>query len=291
MRIAVVGLGGVGGYILASLVKGTHECIGFARGEHLQAIQQKGLTIIEDEQEYTHQVNAKSLDEADGYFDVVIFCVKSYDLQESYEQLALHVDEKTILLSLSNGVNNGDILKSISNSIVLDACVYILAHIQESGSIRKKGNVFALVFGGNEEAAKKFSLLLDEVDLRYKMPSDIKTALWKKYIFISAFATLTSYYDKSIGYVSEHYAQEVKTLLSEIALVAEIKDINIKSEIQKSIDVALSVPYDSSTSMHLDFQNAKRTELESLSGYIVKEAQKHGVDVPLMTLMYKKLSQ
>lgn len=289
MRIAVVGLGGVGGYIFASLTKGSSQCVGFARGEHLQAIQKNGITIVEDERRWSRAVDARSLDEADGYFDLVLFCVKSYDLRQAYEKLALHVDEQTVLLSLANGVNNGDILREISGSIVLDACVYILAHIQSPSVIRKEGKVFALVFGGEAEPVRGFSLVLDEVGLRYKIPDDIKTALWKKYIFISAFATLTSYYNKSIGYVSEFYMDEVKKLLQEIALVAASKGVDIESEIQKSLNIALSLPYDSSTSMHLDFQNSRQTELESLSGYILREADANGVDTPLMKRMYKKL--
>ena len=55
------------------------------------------------------------------------------------------------------------------------------------------------------------------------------------------------------------------------------------------MDVASKVPYDSSTSMWLDFKNKKQTELESLSAYIVKEGLACGIDTPLMRKMYKKL--
>jgi 2-dehydropantoate 2-reductase len=277
----VVGLGGVGGYISAMFAKSGIAVVGFARGNHLKQIKQNGIKIVEDDCEWNVNLDARELSDADGYFDVVLFCVKSYDLIESYNMIKKCVDKNSVLFSLSNGVSNGDMLRDISNSCVLDACAYILSHIQSAGVIRKKGQVFAVVFGGDdEEGMSKVSYLFEKASLRYKTPKDIKSAIWKKYIFISAFATLTSYYDKSIGYIYEHYFDEAKELLQEIANFAKSKGVNIDDEVQKSLDTASKVPYDSSTSMHLDFNNNKRVELESLSAY---------VKTPLMQKLYKEL--
>ena len=293
MRVAVVGLGGVGGYIAASLAKTTHEIIGFARGEHLNVVQSQGLEIVEDELCWSQKVDARALEDLDGYFegyfDIVLFCVKSYDLRSSYEHIKSHTDKHSILLSFSNGVSNGDVLRELSDSIVLDACVYILAHREKAGVVRKKGKVFAAVFGGNDEATLRVDSLFKEANLRTKTPEDIKTAIWKKYIFISAFGTLTTYYAKSIGYIYEHHIAEAKTLLKEIASVANVVGVKIDEEVEKSLQTASKVPYDSSTSMALDFKNGNRDELESLSGYIVKKAKEFHVEVPQMQIMHAKL--
>ena len=289
MRIAIVGLGGVGGYIGAMLKKSGADVVGFARGEHLRKIQKDGIEIVEDMNSWHVDLDAKELREADGYFDVVLFCVKSYDLTSSYEKISGHVDENSVLISFSNGVSNGDELRRLSSAKVLDGCIYILSHIHNAGVIRKKGKVFAAVFGGDEDATAILKEIFTSANLRIKTPIDIKTAIWKKYIFISAFATLTSYYDKSIGYVYEHYKDEAEGVLKEIAQIAHAKGIEIYDEIEKSLITASKVPYDSSTSMHLDFVNHKKTELESLSGFILKEGLACGVDTPLMRKMYEKL--
>jgi 2-dehydropantoate 2-reductase len=201
MKIAVVGLGGVGGYLAASFAKAGFDVTGFARGAHLAAIQKDGLKIIEDESEWRVNLHAQELREADGDFDIVIFCVKSYDLADSYRAIASCMSEQTVLISFSNGVNNGDVLRELSDARVLDGAVYILSHIEKPGVVRKKGKVFAAVFGGEKEATEILAAVFQKSDLRYKTPDDIKTALWKKYIFIAAFATLTSYYDKPISAV------------------------------------------------------------------------------------------
>lgn len=291
MKIAVIGLGGVGGYLCASFTKAGYDVVGFARGEHLKKIQKDGLTIIEDTRTWNQKLEVKTLEEIDSYFDVIIFCVKSYDLKESYNKISKYIDSKTILLSFSNGVNNGDILRELSNSIVLDGCIYILSHIEDVATIRKKGKVFAGVFGGDKESTLKLSQIFEDSSLRYKTPSDIKTALWKKYIFISAFATATSYYDESIGFVYKNHKETMKELLKEIANVAKAKGIDISQEIEKSLDTASKVPYDSSTSMHLDFQKGKKVELDSLSKYIVDEGEKYDISTPIMKKMYQKLQK
>ena len=289
MRVAVVGLGGVGGYIAAMLAKSGVDVSGFARGTHLKKIQQNGLKVIEDERSWRVDIDAKELEEAEGYFDIVLFCVKSYDLEDVCTQILNHTDSDTIMISFSNGVSNAQKLTKLSDAVVLEGVVYILSHIEEAGVIRKKGKVFAAVFGGDDKAADTLKEIFDQANLRTKIPKDIKTALWKKYIFISAFATLTSYYDKSIGYVYEHHRDEAYEVLKEIVDVAHAKGIEISEEIDKSLDVASKVPYESSTSMHLDFQKGKRAEIETLSGYVVQEAQKYNIQVPLMYKMYDKL--
>ncbi len=291
MKIAVVGLGGVGGYIGANLAKTSHEVVGFARGEHLAQIQKNGLTIVEDNCSWNVPLQAKTLQEAEGIFDIVLFCVKSYDLQNSFEAIDSHVNSQTILISFANGVSHGDILRDLSQSIVLDGCVYILSHIEEAGVIRKKGKVFAIVFGGENQATQTLASLFEQASLRAKLSTNIQTDIWRKYIFISAFATITSFYDKSIGQVYEYYFEEIQTLLQEIANVAFAKGIDIFDEVQKALDIAKSLPYDSSTSMHLDFQNKNKNELEILSGFIIHEAKKKGVKTPLMEKMYNKLKE
>ncbi len=284
MRVAIVGLGGVGGYLAAMFAKAGVDVVGFARGKHLEAIKKNGITLKEDTKEWTTPLNAMELNAAEGYFDVVIFCTKSYDLLDAYEKIAQHTDKNSILLSFSNGVGNAKVLQSVANAVVLEGCVYILSHIEKPGVIRKKGKVFAAVFGGdNAEAVQKLAQLFEKAGLRYKTPDDIATAVWKKYIFIAAFATLTSYYNASIGEIYEKHYDEAKALLEEIALYAkEYEGVDIADEVQKALETAKNVPYDSSTSMHLDFQNGNKTELESLSGY---------VKMPLMQKYYTTLKE
>ena len=289
MRVCVVGLGGVGGYIAANFAKSGVDVTGVARGEHLETIKERGLAIIEDEGRWSVDMNVCSQEELEGVFDVVLFCTKSYDLVQSAQTMQKHIAKESVVVSFANGVNNGDILRENLDTQVLDGCIYILSHIESPGVIRKKGKVFAAVFGG--EGSEKAADLFERSKFRYKVSEDIQKDLWKKYIFIAAFANLTSYYDMSIYQVATSHAEETKAVLEEIAKVAAAKGIDIQKEVEKSLQTALSLPKDASTSMHLDFQNKKQTELEALSGYLVKEARKYGVELPHLRKIYEELAK
>ena len=133
--------------------------------------------------------------------------------------------------------------------------------------------------------------MFKDAGIRTKFTEDIETAVWKKYLFISAFASLTSFYDISIKRVHDQHHKEAKAVLNEIASVAKAKGITIEDEIDKALKTASSLPEDASTSMHLDFQHHRKTELDTLTGYIVNEAKMLQVDVPLMKEIYTKLKE
>lgn len=290
MRIAVFGTGGVGGYIAANLCGQGDNITVVARGAHLEAIRRDGLKVVEDEREYITKPDAAVGEQAlDGTYDLVLICVKGYDMQSAIAALRPHLHPASIVLPLANGVDHFERLSKALNARVLTGCCYILSHIDSPGVIRKKGKVFAAVFGSAEhpDAVETIRGVFERAGLRCKTPDDIETAVWKKYLFISAFAALTSYYDMGIKHIFESHPDEAEALLEEIAAVARSRGIEIGNEIQKALETASGLPEGASTSMHLDFQNGKPTELESLSGYILKEGERLGVATPVMRKLYE----
>lgn len=269
MRILIYGLGGVGGYLAAHLSQTKHEVIGVARGAHLEAIQKNGLHVNDNGILKEAKFNAIDKSGLSGSFDLVLFCVKSYDLRDAALTCKPFIHKNSVVLSLCNGVEHGDTLRSLLDAKVLDGCIYILSHIEKAGVITKLGDVFNIVFNGSELLAK----LLDEAGLRYKIAENIAEAIWKKYIFISTFGVLTSYFDISIKDVYDNHSKEAQLFLSEVAAIAKAKNIEIDAEIQKSLITASKLPQNASTSMHKDIKAKKRDELESLCGYLVREAK------------------
>lgn len=300
MRIAIVGVGGVGGYIGAKLctligTPGKHyEIVFIARGDHADAIRHHGLSVIEDEGTFTaHPSEVTAAETAEGTFDLILVCVKSYDITATITALKKTIREDTVIIPFANGVNNAETIAALVDAKVINGCAYILSHIQKPGVIRKQGKVFAAVFGDPEYIGESLYIeyLFKDAGLRTKIPDDIDTAVWKKYLFICAFATLTSYYDTNIKPVYDAHYSIAKTVLGEIAAVAATKGIDLRDEIGKALETASNLPGDASTSMHLDFQNHRRTELETLTGYIVHEGERLHVPVPKMTQMYKTLKE
>ncbi len=297
MKIAIVGAGGVGGYIGAKLLKLNKEHkIGFiARGEHLKKIAQNGIKIIEPKGKFTQNPSfVTDNPEKLGIFDLVIFCTKSYDLKEAANNLKNNIGENTYLLPLLNGVDHDLLLKTIyPKSKILNGCVYILSNIKEPGVIEKHADTFYLIFGSRfikKESLKFIKNIFDKAQLKNKLTDKIVFETWRKYLFISSFALLTSYYQKPMGWILENKPDELQNILKEIVNLANKKNIPLNSEnIQNVIKQAKNIPYNSKTSMQIDFEKGKKTELNALGGYIVKEAEKLSIKTPFVKKLYEDL--
>lgn len=289
MRIVIAGVGGVGGYIGAHLCKLDDEVIFLARGDHAEAIREKGVLIREDEGPfvaYPDQVVAAQ--ELEGEIDLLLLCVKSYDIEGLLDDLANNITPSTIIVPFANGVEHKEKIEALVDAKVLHGAVYILAHKESAGVIVKKGKVFAALFGNRDypEETQTVATIFERAQLRYKTPEAIEEAIWKKYLFISAFAALTTYFDITMRRVCEAHRNWAHTLLQEISDVATAKGINIQGEVEKALQTASALPEEASTSMHLDFKNGHKTELETLCGYVVREGKKLHLPTPLMAKIY-----
>ena len=293
LKIGIVGAGGVGGYIAAKLTQHDVPVKLFARGRHLEAIRENGLKVIEPDGEFTVFADTTAPKEGE-VFDAVFLAVKSYDFESACAQVAPFVSSTTLVIPLANGVGHKAVIqKYLPKAQVCEGCVYIVSHLKSPGVIVKKTPLFYMVFGGCEDEARMDALakLLNESGLKTKRSDDACYDCWKKYLFIATFGTLTSYYKMGMKEVFMAHRDEVDQLLKEIKSVANCLDVPVSDEdVAKVIKQAEGLPADSKTSMQLDFEAGKKTELESLSGYIVREGEKCGVEVPLMRRCYEALS-
>jgi len=289
VRIVVAGIGGVGGYIGARLCGQGDEVLFVARGRHADIIREKGLTVREDEGTFTvHPDAVVPADAFEGEIDLLLLCVKSYDIESVLAELKNSITASTIIVPFANGVEHKEKIESLLKAKVLYGAVHILAHKEADGVIVRKGKVFAAIFGANEypEETQRVAGVFEKAGLRYKTPESIEEAIWKKYLFISAFAALTSYFDTGMRKVCELHKNWAYTLLNEIADVAEARGIGIREEVEKALKTAASLPEEASSSMHLDFQNGRQTELETLCGYVVREGRRLRLPTPLMAKVY-----
>jgi len=295
MRIAVVGAGGVGGYLAGKMLKaGLADVTLFARGPHLEAIRDKGLEVRDVDETFT--VSPRTEPPAEGEcFDAVFLAVKQYDFAAACERIAPYVGEETVIVPLANGVGHREVIEGyLPKGVVCDGCVYVISHIQAPGIIRKKSPGFYLIFGREEITVgmEQLATLLQESGLKTKLTPDARYACWKKYLFIALFATLTSYYEMPMERLYREHRDEVEALLKEIRAVANAMGVPIGDEdIAKVRQQAENLPPNSKTSMQLDFEAGKRTELETLSGYIVHAGEKLGIETPLMRRYYDALRE
>ena len=296
MKILILGAGGVGGYVGALRgARGGAAVSLVARGAHLEAIREKGLTIVEDEGSWNFRPDAAVADPSGlGIFDLILVTVKHTSLEESLGLIAENVGPGSVILPLMNGVEHRrEILARYPDADVLEGCIYILSHIERPGVVRKKGEIFRLCWGREGfDPAEYASIreLFDRALPRHKPTARIAEEQWKKYLFIASMAALTSYYGVSMDRIAQEHGDELEALMREIAALARAKGVRLEEEtLQKSLEQARRVLPGAKTSMQRDLEQNKPAEIEALLGTVVREGHRLQVPTPVMERLYREL--
>ena len=303
MRIAVIGIGGVGGSFGGKLALryGTtpgHEVVFIARGEHLKAIKEKGMTLITPAGESLVRPSLATDNPVEaGVFDLVLFAVKSYGLEEAARIVAGNIKDDTVIIPLLNGVDITERLQGIlPRGICLHGTVYVSAFIEAPGFIRQVSPASRLIFGpdgGSIERFQPIDALFQEAGIVSELTLSAQAALWTKFIFICPAAGVTSLLKKPFGAVMDN--PESKALLTglcgEVEQIARAKGIDLPSDIvQVSLAKVSQFPYETKTSMQLDFEKGRETEIDIFTGYIVRTGRELGIKTPLHERVYKTLT-
>src|ERR1700737_1912278 len=149
MRIAVVGAGGVGGGFGAALAKAGADVTFIARGAHLAAMKQEGLKVQGGRGE-THLVPTRATDDPAtiGKVDIVLFCVKLWDVESAGQQIKPLIGPETAVIPLQNGIDAAErLLPILGASSVMCGVAQISASIIKPGVILQVGNFMRMIFG------------------------------------------------------------------------------------------------------------------------------------------------
>lgn len=300
IKIVFSGIGGVGGYYGGLLAghyqKNENIAIYFiARGKNLEAIQTTGLRIetLENSRTVYPQLVTEHPAEI-GIADYLFCTTKSYDLEENIRQLSPLIGPQTVIIPLLNGADITERLRSLLPSReIWYGCVYIGVRLSTPGIVTKFTARERFWFGdpqGNKTRQQELLHLLQEAGISAENPEDIITRIWRKFFLISLSATLTSYYDQSIGEVLRFHREDYFRLGDELQAIASAKGITLPVDITAQVIADQEkMPYEATTSMHTDFKNGKQTELETLTGYVVKSGKMLNLPVTMYEAMYEKL--
>lgn len=282
-RIAILGIGGVGGYVGGHLAKkyartNEFEVVFFARGEHGNKIKENGLQIYLDNQlEVVYpDIVTDDLENVPS-IDYLICATKSYDLIESVTRLKNAISDKTVILPLLNGVDSYEKLKTLfPSSKVLNGCIFIVSKIKEPGAIEIAGLNHYVCVGSKELSPIHVVDLVElfgKAGINVRLSEDIDRAVWEKYIFISSLATLSTLKNKTIGQILEDdgLKNTLIELMKEVKSVATAKGITItESYLEQNISAMEKMPYATTSSMHRDQLAGKPIEIDSLTKYVIK---------------------
>ena len=298
MRIVVMGTGGLGGYFGGLLARAGGDVTFVARGANLEALQGHGLTVRSVNGDFTLS-NVQACADPSGLppADFILFTVKTYGVEDATALLQPVVAQDTVLLTLQNGVDTPEILRqALGRGTVLAGITRIGSTLVEPGVIEQPTHDRAIEYGSLDEqgeaALERVRELLEAAAIPVLLSPDIRKSLWEKLVLISAFAGLSALTGLSPNQLLARrptrtiYAQ----VMEEAAAVARAAGVDLEADTAARILAYLDAEGElGSASMAVDFQHRRRTEIEAISGAVVRHGRRLGVPTPVNETIYAAL--
>ena len=299
MKFAIFGTGGVGGYFGGRLAQAGEDVTFIARGRHLSAIQQTGLSVDSIRGDFeVNPVKATDLTQSVGAADVVILAIKGWQLDDAILQMKPLIGQFTVIIPLLNGIEHMEALvNAFGREHVLGGVCRISAFIAEAGRIKHVGIDPFIAFGElNREMSERVSKLYDVFKnisgVTVEASGNIELAMWEKYLLISAFSGVGAVTRSPVGMfrsIPETRAM-FRRALEEVVLVANSRGVGLtEKSVQAVMDRIDQTQPDTMASMQKDVLAGRPSELESQTGALVRMARAATVSVPTHEFIYASL--
>jgi 2-dehydropantoate 2-reductase len=298
MRIAVFGSGSVGGYFGGRLAQYGEEVIFIARGDHLRAIQADGLRVDSIKGDFKIQpAKAVGSPEQAGQVDAVLLGVKAWQVLDAAELMRPLIGEDTFVVPLQNGVEAPDILASVlGEEHVLGGLCRISSFIQAPGHIRHAGIepyiAFGELRGEKSERVENLIKAFEKAGVWVEAPTDIRSAIWQKFVFISPFSGVGAVTRAPIGVMRSLPSTRslLKKAVMETSGVGRASGISLPADIvEKTMSFYDGLPENATSSMQRDIQGGRPSELESQNGAVVRLSEKVDEPAPVNSFLYSVL--
>jgi 2-dehydropantoate 2-reductase len=298
MRIAVIGAGGVGGAFGAALAKAGADVTFLARGAHLAAMRAKGLCVLGPRGDI-HLAPTKATDDpaAIGPVDVVLFCVKLWDVESAGAAIRPIVGPSTAVIPLQNGIDASERLAPIlGKEAVMGGVAQISATIAEPGVIRQTGTFMRLVFGELDgrpsERGAAFHALCQKAGFESVNSNQILVALWEKFVLLATNSSVVALTRLPFGKLRND--PQVFALfekgVAECAAVGRARGVPLRADLEAGLlNATRNFPPEMMPSMAVDLLRGNRLELPWLAGKVVALGRELGVPTPTFDVMYAAL--
>jgi len=298
MRIAVIGAGGIGAIYGASLAKAGADVIFVARGAHLAAMREHGLKIEGDRGEM-HVSPAHATDDPSsiGPIDVVLFCVKLWDVESAGAAIRPIVGPKTAVIPLQNGVDAHErLIPVLGREAVMGGTAFVTGSIIAPGVVRQTGAYQRMTFGELDGTisprGKRLAELCTAAGFEGILSPDVLVPLWDKFTMLVPLANVNALTRAPLGkYRADPDSWSlVEGSVHETVAVGRAEGVNLAPDAaDKAIALIRSMPDHHMTSMGNDLLRGNRLELPWFAGKVVELGRKHGVPTPVNSFVYAAL--
>lgn len=297
MRIAVFGAGSVGGYFGGRLARVGEDVVFIARGAHLRALCEQGLRV-ESPQGNFRVVAVQATDNPAqiGPVDVVLVAVKAWQVPEAAQAIRPMIGPETFVVPLQNGLEApAQVAAVVGAEHVLGGSCVISSLIAAPGCIRHVGLEPSVTFGELDRRpnprAERLREALERAEVSAFIPEDIQVAIWEKFMAIR-FGPIGAVARAPAGVLRNlpETRQLVEQAGVETLRVARARDIDLPEDSPARMMAAFdSIAPGITASLQRDIEAGRPSELDALTGALVRLGAEVGVETPLHAFIYHTL--
>jgi 2-dehydropantoate 2-reductase len=286
MNIVIFGAGAIGSLFGGILAKNNNVVL-IGRKNHVEQIKKTGLRI---KGKTNLSVNVLAVEKVEGVLfspDLIIISVKSYDTEKAVTEIKKIIGKNTYVMSLQNGLDNIEKIEKIVDKKKIFVC------ITTHGAVFSKSGVIIHTGVGKTKIGAIVKNLLDEnrfVDMFNKsgintvISDDIMYDIWAKVVVNSSINPLTCFFKCKNGYILKNTILEklMEQICYESVSVANACGFSLVYE--EALGLTKEVICDTSenfSSMLQSIHKDRKTEIDSINGFIVKMGKKFGLDISL----------
>lgn len=313
MKIAIIGVGAIGGYMAVKLALAGEDITLIARGANLQALRTRGLRLIYADGTEEHVAHVKATDgcAAAGPQDLVIIAVKAHQLEAVTEDIAALLGPETMVLPMQNGIPYwyfhgykgplaGTRVKSVDpNGIIYDripcerviGCVVYLAGAAVAPGVIKHVEGHSCPIGepdgSNSARVAEVSQCFDKCGLQAPVLGDIRAEIWFKLWGNLTFNPISALTRATLVAMCQYPLTRAiaAAMMVEAQAVAGKLGVTFRVPLEERIMVAERVGHHK-TSMLQDLEAGRVMEIEALIGSVVELARLTETPTPHIDTVY-----
>lgn len=293
MKIAVLGAGAMGSIYGGYLSRSNEVWLVDVWKDHVDTVNQKGLVILEGEEECVFRPRAASSGAQVGCCDLVLVFVKSVNTGEALAGNRELFGPDTLALSLQNGYGNAeDLLEYLPAANVLIGTTQHGGNMQGPGRVQHNGagKTYIGVQGGDFANARRIAELMSDAGLNGEAAENVMEMIWSKLLANAGSNATTALLGVRNEFVLQSAPMEflMDQFLREGIRVAQAEGIPFEEEatIAKTKEGLRKVGANRS-SMLQDVATRRRTEILRINGAIARLGERHGIETPYNTAITK----
>jgi len=281
MKVAVMGAGAVGCYYGAMLARAGHEVVLIGRPSHVEAIRANGLRL--ETKTFDEQVKLGASTQADAVqgADLVLFCVKSTDTESAAAEIEPHLSPGALVLTLQNGVDNDERVRSVlTSSEVAAAVVYVATEMAGPGHVKHHGRGELVI--APSRSSEQVAQQLAAAGVPTQISVNVRGSLWAKLVLNCAYNALSAITQMPYGQLvkGQGVADVIRDVVGECLAVAKAEGVEIPGDTEAAVrGIAETMPTQYSSTAQ-DLARGKPSEIDHLNGYVVRRGKALGVATP-----------